>query len=104
MPVSSIVLEVNAYDKNVIIDVRFEVFTAIIAGVQLFRDVTSAIYIPEDLNFQTVDTLKDVRFLVFHGDGCRDCRLRGCDTLERFRKYAQESLKNKETKTRIPRT
>jgi hypothetical protein len=67
---------------NVIINVRFEVFTVIITRVQVFRDVTSAIYIPEDLNFQTVDTLKDVRFLVFHGDGCRDYRLLGCDTLE----------------------
>jgi hypothetical protein len=34
---------------NVIISVRFEVFTAVFTGIQLFRDVTSALYIPEDL-------------------------------------------------------
>jgi hypothetical protein len=43
---------------NAIISVRFEVFTAVFTDVQIFRDVTSALYIPEDVNFQTVDTLK----------------------------------------------
>jgi len=36
---------------NFIINVRFEGFAVVFTGVQLFRDVTSAPYIPEDLNF-----------------------------------------------------
>jgi hypothetical protein len=82
---------------NFIISVRFEGFTAVFTGVQLFRDAVSAPYIPEDLNFQTVGTLKGFRFLVFHGDDCRDHSLLGCDTLEKFLIYAQGSLKNKVT-------
>lgn len=80
---------------NVVIDVRFEVFTAVFTEVQLFRDTTSALYIQEDLNFPMVDSVKGFKFLVFHGVGCRDYRLFGCDALEKFRKYAQGSLKNK---------
>jgi hypothetical protein len=82
---------------NVVINVRFEVFTAVFTEVTLFRDVTSALYIQEDLDFPKIDKVKGVRFLVFHGDGFRDYRLFGCEALENFRKYAQGSLKNKVT-------
>jgi hypothetical protein len=37
---------------NFITNVRFEIFTAVFTDVQIFRDVTSALFIPEDVNFK----------------------------------------------------